>query len=200
MLPSRVFSLTVVWMVEPLAGVTVRVPSETAAVLYGRLSTVMLVTPVTPRTLLVQVLLSKVCPETDSVAVPGAVGLSVTVAVNCDAVHLMPLVPVALEYRVAEVPVASGAVSTSPTATGVPPRLPVVSTGVSAAEAGTVKGMVSAATEPTRVRTVRVRMRVYLFFRSGRSNRGVLRGVGERGAGGREFAAARCVRVAAAGP
>ena len=34
MLPSRVFSLTVVWMVEPLAGVTVRVPSEATVVVY----------------------------------------------------------------------------------------------------------------------------------------------------------------------
>src|SRR2546430_6363785 len=75
--PSSVFSLTVVWMVEPLAGVTVSVPSEPTAVVYGRLSTVMLVTPVTPRTLLVQLLLSKVCAPTDSVAVPGAAGVSV---------------------------------------------------------------------------------------------------------------------------
>ncbi len=48
-------------------------------------------------TLLVQVLLSKVCAVTDSVAVPGAVGLPVTLAVNCEPVHLIPLVPVALE-------------------------------------------------------------------------------------------------------
>src|SRR3954453_693206 len=97
MLPSRVLSLTVVWMVEPSAGVTVRLPSEATVVVYGRLSTVMLLTPVTPVTLLGQLLLSKVCPLTDSVAVPGAAGLSVTAAVNVEDVQVTPLVPVALE-------------------------------------------------------------------------------------------------------
>ncbi len=57
----------------------------------------MLVTPSTPRTLVVQLAGSKVCAVTDSVAVPGAPGFSVTVAVNCDFVQEMPLVPVALE-------------------------------------------------------------------------------------------------------
>ena len=44
------------------------------------------VTPVTPRTLLEQLLASKVCPVTDSVAVPGAAGLSVTLAVKTEEV------------------------------------------------------------------------------------------------------------------
>lgn len=73
------------------------VPSEATVVVYGRLSTVMPVTPSTPRTLLVQPLVAKVCPVSDSVAVPGAAGLSVTVAVKADEVQEMPLVPVLLE-------------------------------------------------------------------------------------------------------
>lgn len=64
-------------------------------VVYGRLLTVTLVTPSTPRTLLVQ--LPKVWAVSDSVAVPGAVGLSVTEAVKVDAAQETPLVPVALE-------------------------------------------------------------------------------------------------------
>lgn len=70
-------------------------------------------TPSTPVTLLVQKLLSKVCAVTDSVAVPGALGLPVTVAVNWEDVQVTPLVPVALERNAAEVPEASGAVRVS---------------------------------------------------------------------------------------
>ena len=55
-------------MVEPAAGVTVTLPSEPTAELYGRLLTVMLVTPSTPTTLVVQLAALKVCAETDSVA------------------------------------------------------------------------------------------------------------------------------------
>ncbi|GHA84683.1 hypothetical protein GCM10010512_15380 [Streptomyces thermoviolaceus subsp. thermoviolaceus] len=57
----------------------------------------MVLTPSTPTTLLVQLLGSKVCPVTDSVAVPGAAGLSVTVAVKVDEVQATPLLPDALE-------------------------------------------------------------------------------------------------------
>ena len=57
----------------------------------------MLVTPSTPTTLLVQLLASKVCSVTDSVAVPGAAGLSTTEATNFDDVQERPLVPVLLE-------------------------------------------------------------------------------------------------------
>ncbi len=69
-------------MTEPLGGETVRVPSEVTVAEYGRLLMVMPLTPRAPVTLLVQVLLSKVCAVTDSVAVPGAAGLAVTLAVN----------------------------------------------------------------------------------------------------------------------
>ena len=95
MLPRRVRSTTVVWMLEPAAGVTVTVPSEDTAVEYARLLTVMLVTPSTPMTFAEQ--LPKVCPVSDSVAVPGAVGLSVTVAVKPEEAQETPLVPVAEE-------------------------------------------------------------------------------------------------------
>lgn len=82
-------------MAEPLAGVTATEPSEDTAVVYGRLFTVMLVTPRTPTTFEVQLL--KVCPVRDSVAVPGAVGLPSTVAVNVEAEQVIPLVPVEVE-------------------------------------------------------------------------------------------------------
>lgn len=84
-------------MAEPLAGVTATAPSEPTVVVYGRLLTVMLVTPRTPRTFEVQ--LPKVCVSSDSVAVPGAVGLPPvpTVAPNVETAQVIPLVPVAVE-------------------------------------------------------------------------------------------------------
>ncbi|CAM5746172.1 hypothetical protein SAFG77S_00796 [Streptomyces afghaniensis] len=70
MVLSRVRSLTVDWMAEPSPGVTETVPSEDTLVVYGRLSTVMPLTPSTPTTLAVQPLVSKVWEVRNSVAVP----------------------------------------------------------------------------------------------------------------------------------
>ncbi len=115
----------------------------------------------------------------DSVAVPGAVGLSVTFTVNCEDVHGTPLVPVALEWNVALVPLAREAVRGVPRpATGVPPAAPVVRTGVSARcprrRGPPREGQRGDAA--VRVRRVRVRMRLPLpgvgFSEAGVAGRG----------------------------
>jgi hypothetical protein len=70
----------------------------------------------------------------DSVAVPGAAGLPVTVALKLDVVQVMPELPFAVVKNVADGD-DSPAVTTSLTGTAVPPALPNVST-LPAAEAG----------------------------------------------------------------
>src|SRR5512133_3052519 len=103
--------------------VTVTAPVALSTVVpNGRLLTVTLFTLVTPKMLAVHEL--NVCAVVDSVATPGAAGLSTTVAVNADTAHFTPVVPPAAVLKLAVVPAATAAFSTSPTTTVAPARLP----------------------------------------------------------------------------
>jgi len=144
--PSTVFSTIVVLSgFEELVPLTFTgEPLESAIVtLLGRLPSVTLLMPVTPVTLLVQLL--KLCAVRDSFAVPGLAGFEVTLALKLDLAHLTPVVLVADMKKSAVVPVERLDLRTSPTFTLVPPTLPVVSTSTVAAYAGTADRVASSA-------------------------------------------------------
>src|SRR4051794_34028521 len=136
--PRMVPSDRVVWIGAVSLPVTVTVPVALSTVVpKGRLLTVTLFTLVTPTMLAVHE--ENVWAVVDSLATPGATGLSVTVAVKADTAHLTPVEPPAALAKSAVVPAATEAFSTSPTATVAPsvPAAPVVSTDAgSSARAG----------------------------------------------------------------
>src|SRR5262245_29911320 len=101
----------------------------------------MLLTRLTPTMWAVQLL--NVCAVSDSPALPPAAGLLVTVAVNCEVVHVTVELP---ETNEALVPLFRLAEATSPTATLGPPTEPVVSTLEPAAFAGDAMKKPAAAT------------------------------------------------------
>src|SRR3954466_2878254 len=153
MVPRR----SVVWIGAVSVPETVTVPVPLPSVLLstvvanGVLLTVTPFTRVTPRMFAVHE--PNVWAVVDSVATPGATGLSTTAAVNDDSAHLTPVLPPEEVAKSAVVPVATVAGRTSPTATAAPAGLPVVRTATSssAANAGDpARATDSAATAVTR--------------------------------------------------
>src|SRR3954454_12782630 len=163
----------VVWIGAVSVPVTVTAPVALSTVVpKGRLLTVTQFTLVTPRMLAVHE--ENVWPVVDSLATPGATGLSVTVAVKADTAHLTPVEPPAAVAKSAVVPAATEAFSTSPTATLAPavPGAPVVRTEAgSSARAGEATSASARAARAAIGAVVDARMGCSSFSRTGRTRR-----------------------------
>src|SRR4051794_3757864 len=169
---------SVVWIGAASVPVTVTAPVALSTVVAnGRLLTVTLFTLVTPKMFAVHE--PKVCPVVDSVATPGATGLSTTVAVKADTAHLTPVEPPAAVLKLAVVPVATEALSTSPAATLTPstPAAPLVSTAAgSSARAGEATRASARAATAAIGTVLDTRMGVPPCVRTGLTRWGLLRG------------------------
>ena len=161
-----VLSFRVVWIGAASVPLTVTTPVLFTVVANGALFTMTLVTPVAPRMLVVHE--AKVWAVVDSVATPGAAGLSTTVAVKVDSAQWMPVVPPDVVAKSAVVPVAREADSTSLLATFAPPMLPVVRTATaSSASAGVPISATDMAAAAAMPRYPNARMETTLLLHGG---------------------------------